>query len=208
MEVIGINIRKGTSLALYPLALNFLNLVYILRDLAYRLSSIITLCNFYEVLYYMRTKDIELVDKSTGEVVEELAMLVPRRKQNGFNKEWAAMGQLSFQTIAESDDLRGQDYRIMFFLMSILDWNNMLIVSQRKVAKHLGISPVNVSQSIKKLVNLEILEKGKMVGRSYTYKLNPNIAWKGSAKEHHKAIDDYNSSLAQRKRKANMEVIK
>jgi hypothetical protein len=46
----------------------------------------------------------------------------------------------------------------------------------------------HVNRSIKRLVTLGALLESPKIGRSRTYKLNPVYGWKGSGKEHQKAL--------------------
>ncbi len=54
------------------------------------------------------------------------------------------------------------------------------------------------------LESIELLQRGPKVGRSMTYRLNPNFGWKGSAKNHLKAID---SGLKERMKERGMSVV-
>ena len=63
------------------------------------------------------------------------------------------------------------------------------------------MKPPNINRSVKKLVSINVLIEGFKIGRSGTYRLNPNFGWKGSAKSHQLALKQEISSLcAQAKR--------
>jgi len=73
-------------------------------------------------------------------------------------------------------------------LMARLDFENLISLEQTAVAEKLGMHKQHVSRSIKRLVEIGCLLEGPKIGRSRTYKLNPAYGWKGSGKEHQKAL--------------------
>jgi hypothetical protein len=62
----------------------------------------------------------------------------------------------------------------------------------------------NFGRAVRKLEAIGLLLRGPKVGRSVTYQLNPSFGWKGSAKNHLKAID---SGLKERMKARNMSVV-
>ena len=52
----------------------------------------------------------------------------------------------------------------------------------------LGIQKANVSRAIKALIENEIILEGPKIGRSKTYRLNPSYGWKGTVRNHDKAL--------------------
>ena len=52
----------------------------------------------------------------------------------------------------------------------------------------------NVSRALSRLIGLGIVSKGPTSGRVATYQLNPSIGWKGTAKNHFKALQDARKS--------------
>ncbi|EBJ1927858.1 hypothetical protein DP473_24880, partial [Salmonella enterica] len=46
----------------------------------------------------------------------------------------------------------------------------------------------NVSRSIKGLINLGVIIEGPKIGRSKSYRLNPQFGWKGTVSNHKKAL--------------------
>ncbi len=97
------------------------------------------------------------------------------------------MAQGAMETLAASD-LRGDDFRVLLLLMARLDFENLISLEQTAVAAKLGMDKSNVNRSIKRLITLGVLLEGPKIGRSRTYRLNPNFGWKGSTKNHHKAL--------------------
>lgn len=127
-------------------------------------------------------------DASTGEVYDKavLAVFFPKRK-NGFREGWFAMAQEALMTLARSN-LSGQTMRVLFAVLSKVDFENFILISQSEIAKDLSIDKGDVSKSITKLIDIKVLIKGPKVGRSATYRLNPEFGWKGSASNHKEAL--------------------
>ena len=48
--------------------------------------------------------------------------------------------------------------------------------------------PPNFSRAVKRLETLGILSKGPKTGKSATWRLNPQVAWKGTGKKHFGAL--------------------
>lgn len=94
--------------------------------------------------------------------------------------------------------------KVLLTLLKRLDYENYLIVCQADLARELGMDRHNFNRSIKSLIEIEALIAGPRSGMSRTYRLNPNFGWKGSAKNHVKALDEYRSS---RMKKANIRTV-
>ena len=135
-----------------------------------------------------KTRIVGQVDAS-GTVHEGavLAVFYPKRR-NGFDRHFS-MNQDALTYLATQIESIS-DYRVLFMLMSILDFENEIQVSQAAIAQELGMLPPNVNRSIKRLVRLGCLLEGPKIGRSVTYRLNPSFGWKGSAANHKKALQD------------------
>lgn len=79
-----------------------------------------------------------------------------------------------------------EDYRVLLALLAKLDWDNMIVLSQSELARELEMHRPNVSQAIRRLVDLGVIIKGAKMGVHQSYRLNPNYGWKGSAQQHHR----------------------
>jgi predicted transcriptional regulator len=138
----------------------------------------------------MRRRRIRQIDSETGEVLEGyVAYLLPKR-QNGFHRRWFAMAQdNALDMLMQSTRL--DDTRVLAALLKELDYENLILTSQADIARKLGMQPSNVSSAIKRLVQSGVILKGPKRGTNYSYKLNPEFGWKGSAKNHVKALDEH-----------------
>ncbi len=135
----------------------------------------------------MAEKRVGSVDMDTGEILDYSLVAMQRKIPNGFAEGWVAMAQGAMEMLAASD-LRGDDFRVLLLLMARLDFENLISLEQTAVAAKLGMDKSNVNRSIKRLVSIGVLLEGPKIGRSRTYRLNPNYGWKGSSKNHHKAL--------------------
>ena len=135
----------------------------------------------------MDKKRVSSVDMDTGEILDYSLVAMQHKIPNGFAGGWIAMAQGAMEMLAASD-LRGDDLRVLLLLMARLDFENLISLEQTAVAEKLGMLRPNVNRSIKRLVEIGCLLEGPKIGRSRTYKLNPSYGWKGSGKEHQKAL--------------------
>ena len=135
-------------------------------------------------------KRLQQIDSETGEIIDGfVAYVVPKRK-NGFGQGWLAMAQNGAEILAQSN-LSGNDFKVLMKLLSVLDYENLIQVSQAEIARELNMHRQHVQRSIKRLLYLGIVLEGVKIGISRSYRLNPNFGWKGSAKGHREALTDH-----------------
>jgi hypothetical protein len=130
------------------------------------------------------------VDMDTGELLEgaTLAVFYPKRR-NGFLNGWVAMAQEPLMTLAQAD-LGKEAMRVLFAVLSKLDYENWISINQAELGRSLGIRSSNMSRAIARLVNEGVLLAGPKLQAKGTYSLNPRYGWKGSAKGHQAALLD------------------
>ncbi len=130
------------------------------------------------------------VDMDTGELLEgaTLAVFYPKRR-NGFLNGWVAMAQEPLMTLAQAD-LGKEAMRVLFAVLSKLDYENWISINQAELGRSLGIKPSNMSRAIARLVTEGVLLAGPKLQAKGTYSLNPRYGWKGSAKGHQAALLD------------------
>lgn len=141
---------------------------------------------------------------ANGEIHEGavLALVVPKRK-NGFDEGWVAVAQNAFLALANSG--LGMDARrVLDILLARLDFENWIHLPQTEIAVMLNMQRSHVSRAMRDLEKVGVILRGPKVGRSITYRINPNFGWKGSAKNHLKAID---GGLKERMKASNMSVV-
>ena len=120
---------------------------------------------------------IAYADTETGQVYDLVA--VPRSESKHWNRGGFFMGMLAaFDDIANQQWPDG-DYRVFIKLMGRLDFENYLHLDVSELAREMGRSRETVSRAIARLIDRGILHRGPRVGRSFTYRLDPNTAWRG-----------------------------
>lgn len=145
----------------------------------------------------MSRKNIGQFDLDTGERIEGyIAVLQPKTK-NGFTRHFT-MNQEAIDIITKN--LLGSELKVLLQLLKYLDYENLIQIHQKEIAEELEIDKSNLHRSIRSLIKLGVILKGPKIGKSCSYRLNPNFGWKGTAKNHRRALDD-------RMKKARMHVV-
>jgi predicted transcriptional regulator len=134
---------------------------------------------------------------NTGERIDGyIAVLQPKTK-NGFKRHFT-MNQEALDIISEN--LEGAELKVLLKLLKYLDYENLIQIQQKEIADELKMNKSNLHRSITTLIKFGVILKGPKIGKSCSYRLNPNFGWKGTAKNHRKALDD-------RMKKARMHVV-
>ncbi|HYW10555.1 MAG TPA: helix-turn-helix domain-containing protein [Longimicrobium sp.] len=155
-----------------------------------------------------------LVDKQTGEVVDAIPILVPRRQKlgtgffMGIQEAFVALARESKrdkrdknkkdEDAKEGDEndkdakgkrnkdsmeLSSDTWRVLFFLLGRLEYENHLRVGQGEIARVLEMHKSSVSRALKRLTERGILKPtGEMAGRSSFYTLDTQLAWRGKVR--------------------------
>ena len=133
-------------------------------------------------------KNVEILayDKNTGEVLDGVPVLC-QAKRNPYSTGWVMNSQQALEMIAKDKEITGRIHRILWFLVARLDFENWIEISQKEICKELNMRKEDVSSGIKVLEKKRILIRGSKVGRSYSFRINPNFGWKGDVKN----LDDY-----------------
>ena len=148
----------------------------------------------------MDARRLRQVDAVTGECLNDgyVAVLFPKR-ENGFGRRWFAMAQDALSILKGLK--RVDDFRVLMAMLERLDFDNLIQLNQSQIATELEMAPAQVNRAVKRLVELGAVFEGPRIGVSRAYRLNPNFGWKGSAKSHHKALQD-------RMKQARIEVVR
>jgi predicted transcriptional regulator len=147
--------------------------------------------------FLMSSKKIGQIDLNTGELIEGyIAVLQPKTK-NGFKRHFT-MNQEALDIISEN--LEGSELKVLLKLLKYLDYENLIQIQQKEIATELKMDKSNLHRSIRILVNLGVILKGPKIGKNCSYRLNPKFGWKGTAKNHQKALSD-------RMKKARMHIV-
>ena len=132
-------------------------------------------------------KRLQQIDSETGEIIDGfVAYVVPKRK-NGFGQGWLAMAQNGAEILAQSN-LSGNDFKVLMKLLSVLDYENLIQVSQADIARELDMHRQHVQRSIKRLLELGIVLEGVRIGISRSYRLNLTLVGKAQPKATERSI--------------------
>lgn len=133
-----------------------------------------------------KKRKIASLDLSTGEILDGTVVYCGL-KRNPYAGGWIMNSQEALEILASDKDLKGETYRVLLFLLSRLDFENWIQITQTEIAEKLGMHKQDVNKAIKLLEKKEIVLKGKKIGRSYAFRLNPYFGWKGKVKN----LDNY-----------------
>ncbi len=135
---------------------------------------------------------VKQVDVETGLELEGGLIALNRwRRHNEFSGGFYAMGQNALERIFLNKNLKYSDLKVFSALVSELDYGNTILINQSEIARKLGMLPQNVNKSLKVLIEQGIITKGVRQGIRSLYMMNPEYVWKGSAKDHKKALELY-----------------
>lgn len=87
-------------------------------------------------------------------------------------------------------DLTGQDLKLLFHLISVMEFGNWVHVSQRTIAEKMSTRQSNIWRSLQKLED-QGLVKQQQKGSKVFYRVSPRIAFRGSQAAYHDARRDF-----------------
>jgi DNA-binding IclR family transcriptional regulator len=130
-------------------------------------------------------RNVGSVDLETGEVLPGTFVYVEGRAK--IKEAWFMGFHEGFRALAREKRLQGQPLRVLLALMGRLDFENWMLVSQKEIAEDLGLSASRISEAMRVLTDLGIIEKGPAQGTAKSYRLTPGYGWRGSVYNFHKA---------------------
>jgi len=118
-----------------------------------------------------------VIDKITGEVVQNDILFIgknPKYVDKGFVKVFVAF----LSDVVENTKIAGKAIRLLFYMLEQMDYNTYTIKIIPKYAQEtLGVSRETFYNWLDALIEEEIITKID----TYTYRLNPYVAVKGSS---------------------------
>lgn len=109
---------------------------------------------------------------------DEVKAYLTRPRKNYLGVSWVAVFQDALSWLA-TENLQNQEYRVLMYLMSKLDFENYLRVTQTSIAKALNMKQPAISRAIRGLLDHDIIITGPHSGTAKTYRLNPRMAYRG-----------------------------
>ena len=140
-----------------------------------------------------------------------LPVLVGRKDSPYANGWYMGNQELAREIFAKDKDIKSETHRVLWFIISILDFENWVQLSITEIANELGMRQPNVSKAIKVLENKEVIIRGPKVGRSFSFRFNPEFGWKGKVKnlDHYRKQkeDEENQQQKQEIYEKNLELV-
>lgn len=107
---------------------------------------------------------IKIFDDETGEIHPTPPILCfGTKKIKG--RQWMILFQDYLEKLAKDVDLGGVDYRVLMYLIHLMEYENLVNVTQQYVADQLNLTQPQVNLSIRKLTNKNYLKKRIYHGR-------------------------------------------
>ena len=128
----------------------------------------------------MRSKKLVGYIDDRGEIHDNVvAVLVGHKIHSPYGYSWMQINQNFLKEFAARRDLGNEVLRVFLYLNARLDFENVIQVPQVEIAAELGMQRQNVNRAIKQLEELGVIIRGPKVGRSSSWRLNPQAGWKG-----------------------------
>lgn len=130
-------------------------------------------------------RKVTQVDLETGEELGGFVAVIRPKQKSSFQRHFT-MNQAALITIA--NELNHDQMRVLMALLADLDYENYIQVAQIDIANALNMQKTHVSRAVKNLIEFGVIIEGPKIGRSKTYRLNPQFRWKGTISNHKKAL--------------------
>ena len=125
------------------------------------------------------------IDLDTGEDLGGFVAVIRPKNKSSFQRHFT-MNQAALLTIA--NELSHEQTRVLMALLTDLDYENYIQIAQTDIAQILSMQKTHVSRAVKNLLDFGVIIEGPKIGRSKTYRLNPQFGWKGTVSNHKKAL--------------------
>lgn len=137
-----------------------------------------------------RQVPVDQIDRNTGEVLSEGALVwVPNRTPHPYGDRWVAMTMDGLKKLMATPGVGLTEMKVFAELFSRLDYENFIMVPQVDIATAIKVGRSHVNEAFKKLIEIGAVIPGPKVGRSATYRLSPEIGWRGGKKQLRAALN-------------------
>lgn len=130
-------------------------------------------------------RKVTQVDLETGEDLGGFVAVIRPKQKSAFERHFT-MNQAALELLAKN--LTGEQFKVLMMLLGSLDYENFIQIAQADIAEKIEMQKTHVSRAIKFLIEFGIILEGPKIGRSKTYRLNPQFGWKGTVNNHKKAL--------------------
>jgi DNA-binding Lrp family transcriptional regulator len=97
------------------------------------------------------------------------------------------MFQNALVEVSKNRALTGMDRRVLFYMIGVMEYENLVRLTQRQIAEELQSSQQEISKSIQKLYDEGYLLVDEVYGSAYIYKISEDLVWKGKTENREKA---------------------
>jgi biotin operon repressor len=126
-----------------------------------------------------------VVNDTTGAVDFPVAYVVPKHKKI-LGEPFMLMFQNALVEVSKNRALTGTDRRVLFYMIGVMEYENLVRLTQRQIAEELQSSQQEVSKSIQKLYDEGYLMIDEIYGSAYIYKISEDLVWKGKTENREK----------------------
>lgn len=127
----------------------------------------------------------------------EVSSYIVKPKIKHFGVNWLMIYQDTLEWLA-TEHIPYEQIRVFMYLMSKLDFENYIRITQASIAEALKMKTSNVSRAVRGLISRSIIIEGPHAGLAKTYRLNPHMAYKG--KNPKNTIIEFDSLVKARER--------
>lgn len=84
------------------------------------------------------------------------------------------LNQTACIELAQDKRLGGAEFRVFYALLSLMDYEDSVQISQADICEMIGMKQKSVSAAIKTLIEADVLRSIDKLGQNTTYILNPH----------------------------------
>jgi len=132
----------------------------------------------------------DIIDVETGEVEAE-GVLILRPTPVRAEEEFTMLMAGGSRYLAQNPEIGRAEYRVLHYMISEMDYENRIDITQKAIAEALDYSPSAVSKAVTTLVDERILHRRR---NCHGWLLDDRVGWRGKQK-----------NLRKRRRKKNRE---
>lgn len=126
-----------------------------------------------------------VVNDTTGEIDFPVAFVVPKQKKI-VGEPFMLMFQHALVEVSKNRALTGMDRRVLLYLIGVMEYENLVRLTQRQIAEELQTSQQEVCKSIQKLYDEGYVSIDEVYGKAYIYKVSEDLVWKGKTENREK----------------------
>ena len=131
---------------------------------------------------YKRVRQLSSLDQETGEILDGVVVYCAV-KHNPYSGGWVMNSQEALELLATDRDLKGEAYKVLLLLLSRLDFENWIQLSQTEIAEKLDMKKPNVSRAVSLLESKGILLRGPKSWSFLRFSIESLLRLEGQSEE-------------------------